>query len=127
MHSTVDSSQVPQALSCLVSVSHTHTVTTPQLDVTPGTLAVPELKEEGLVHLPNTTPRIRQLDLEDACNITDAVLKVGCRAHRHGLGRVGEGCGWSERMRRVEGAISVILTLHSREVPVDGKIGRAHV
>ena len=80
---------MPQALSRLVSVSHTHATTTPQPDVTPGTLAVPELKEEGLVRLPNTTPRIRQLDLEDACDITDAVLKVGCRAHQRGLGRVG--------------------------------------
>ena len=89
MHSTVNSSQVPQALSCLVSVSHTHTATTPQPDVTPGALAVPELKEEGLVHLLNTTPRIWQLDLEDACDITDAVLKVGCRVHQRGLGCVG--------------------------------------
>ena len=112
---------MPQALSRLVSISHTHTATTPQPDVTPGALAVPELKEEGLVRLPNTTPRIRQLDLEDACDITDAVLKVGCRAHWRGLGRVGEGCGQSECVRCVEGAISVILMLRSREVPVDGK------
>ena len=112
---------MPQALSCLVSVLHTHTVTTLQPDITPGALAVPELKEEGLVRLPNTTPRIRQLDLEDVCDITDAVLKVGCRAHQCGLGCVGEGRGRSERMRCVEGAISVILTLRSREVPVDGK------
>ena len=34
----------------------------------------PELKEEGLVRLLGTTPRIRRLDLEDACDITDAVL-----------------------------------------------------
>ena len=96
-------------------------MTTPQPDVTPGTLAMPELKEEGLVRLPNTTPRIRQLDLEDACDITDVVLKVGCRAHRHGLVCVGEGCGQSEHVRCVEGAISVILTLRSQEVPVDSK------
>ena len=50
---------------------------------------MPKLKEEGLVCLPNMTLRIRQLDLEDACNITDAVLKVGCRAHQRRLGRVG--------------------------------------
>ena len=34
----------------------------------------PELKEEDLVRLLNTTPRIRRLDLEDVCDITDAVL-----------------------------------------------------
>ena len=45
---------------------------------------------------------IRQLDLEDMCDITDAGLKVGCRAHRHGLGRVGEGHGWSEHVRHME-------------------------
>ena len=39
-----------------------------------GPLAVPELKEEGLVRLPNTTLRIQRLDIEDACDITDAVL-----------------------------------------------------
>ena len=54
-----------------------------------GPLAVPELKEEGLVRLPNTTLRIRQLDLKDVCDITDAVLKVGCRAHQCRLGHVG--------------------------------------
>ena len=37
-------------------------------------LAVPELKEEGLVRLPNTMLRIQRLDIEDACDITDAVL-----------------------------------------------------
>ena len=58
---------------CLVSVSHTHTMTTLQPDITPGALAMPELKE-GLVRLSNTTPRIRQLDLEDACDITAAGL-----------------------------------------------------
>ena len=77
------------SLARLVSILHTHTATTPQPDITPGTLAVPKLKEEGLVHLLNTTPRIWQLDLEDACDITDAVLKVGCRAHQRGLGHVG--------------------------------------
>ena len=45
---------------------------------------------------------IQQLDLEDSCDITDAVLKVGCRAHRHGLGHIGEGHGRSEHVRRVE-------------------------
>ena len=45
---------------------------------------------------------IQQLDLEDACDITDAGLKVGCRAHRRGLGRVGEGHGQSEHVRHVE-------------------------
>ena len=49
------------------------TTVTPQLDITPGTLAVPELKE-GLVHLSNTTLRIWQLDLEDVCDITAAGL-----------------------------------------------------
>ena len=93
---------MPQALSRLVSVSHTQTTTTLQPDVTPGTLAVPELKEEGLVCLSNTTPCIRQLDLEDTCDITDAGLKVGCREHWCGLGHVGEGHGWSEHMRHVE-------------------------
>lgn len=34
------------------------------------------LKDDGLVHLLGTTPFIRKLDLEDACNITDAVLEV---------------------------------------------------
>lgn len=34
------------------------------------------LKDEGLVHLLDTTPLIRKLDLEDACEITDAVLEV---------------------------------------------------
>ena len=62
-------------------------MTTPQPDVTPSALAVPKLKEEGLVCLPNTTPHIRQLDLKDTCDITDAVLKVGCRAYQHRLGR----------------------------------------
>ena len=33
-----------------------------------------ELKDDGLVHLLNTTPLIRRLDLEDATDITDAVL-----------------------------------------------------
>jgi F-box/leucine-rich repeat protein 2/20 len=33
-----------------------------------------ELKDEGLVRLLNTTPFIRKLDLEDASNITDAVI-----------------------------------------------------
>ena len=102
------------SLARLVSISHTHTATTPQPDITPGTLAMPEL-EEGLVHLPNTTPHIQQLDLKDACNITDAVLKVGCRAHRHGLGCVGEGCGRSEHVRRVEG---VGCTYFCRFMPV---------
>ena len=36
----------------------------------------PKLKEEGPVRLPNTTPRIRRLELKDTCNITDAVLDV---------------------------------------------------
>ena len=40
----------------------------------PHLLAMPELEEEGLVHLPNTTLCIQRLDVEDACNITDAVL-----------------------------------------------------
>lgn len=34
------------------------------------------LNDEGLVHLLGTTPFIRKLDLEDACDITDAVLEV---------------------------------------------------
>ncbi|KAG9313973.1 hypothetical protein JVU11DRAFT_4748 [Chiua virens] len=34
------------------------------------------LKDDGLVHLLNTTPFIRKLDLEDASDITDAVLEV---------------------------------------------------
>ncbi|KAL0951739.1 hypothetical protein HGRIS_008411 [Hohenbuehelia grisea] len=33
-----------------------------------------ELRDEGLVHLLDTTPHIRRLDLEDAADITDAVL-----------------------------------------------------
>lgn len=33
-----------------------------------------DLKDDGLVHLLNTTPMIRCLDLEDASDITDAVL-----------------------------------------------------
>ena len=45
---------------------------------------------------------IRQLDLEDVCDITDVGLKVGCRAHQHGLGCIGEGHGRSEHMRHVE-------------------------
>ena len=40
----------------------------------PHLLAVPELEEEGLVHLPNTTLCIQRLDVEDVCDITDAVL-----------------------------------------------------
>lgn len=34
----------------------------------------PELRDEGLIHLLRTTPLLRRLDLEDACDITDAVL-----------------------------------------------------
>lgn len=34
------------------------------------------LKDDGLVHLLGTTPFIRKLDLEDASDITDAVLEV---------------------------------------------------
>lgn len=34
------------------------------------------LKNDGLVHLLGTTPFIRKLDLEDACDITDDVLEV---------------------------------------------------
>ncbi|KAF8433524.1 hypothetical protein L210DRAFT_3411656 [Boletus edulis BED1] len=34
------------------------------------------LKDDGLVHLLATTPSIRKLDLEDASDITDAVLEV---------------------------------------------------
>ena len=37
---------------------------------------MPELEEEGLVRLPNTTLHIQRLDVEDACDITDAVLDV---------------------------------------------------
>ncbi|KAL5534041.1 hypothetical protein ACEPAG_501 [Sanghuangporus baumii] len=33
-----------------------------------------ELKDDGLVRLLNTTPRIRRLDLDEACEITDATL-----------------------------------------------------
>ncbi|KAH8119988.1 RNI-like protein [Phellopilus nigrolimitatus] len=33
-----------------------------------------ELKDEGLVQLLNTTPYLRRLDLEEACNITDVTL-----------------------------------------------------
>lgn len=33
-----------------------------------------ELRDAGLVHLLATTPHLRRLDLEDACEITDAVL-----------------------------------------------------
>ena len=32
----------------------------------------------------------------------DDGTQVGCRAHWHTLGRVGEGHGWSEHMRHVE-------------------------
>lgn len=35
-----------------------------------------DLKDEGLIRLLNTTPNIRRLDLEDASEITDAVLNV---------------------------------------------------
>ena len=35
---------------------------------------MPELKEEGLVHLLNMTLCIQWLDVEDACDIMDAVL-----------------------------------------------------
>ncbi|KAH9949386.1 RNI-like protein [Amylocystis lapponica] len=35
-----------------------------------------ELRDEGLVHLLETTPYIRKLDLEDACDITDDVLNA---------------------------------------------------
>lgn len=34
----------------------------------------PELRDEGLIHLLRTTPLLRRLDLEDACDITDAVI-----------------------------------------------------
>lgn len=36
----------------------------------------PALKDDGLVHLLGTTPFIRKLDLEDASDLTDAVLEV---------------------------------------------------
>ena len=42
----------------------------------PHLLAMPKLKEEGLVCLPNTMLCIQQLDVEDVCNITDMVLDV---------------------------------------------------
>ena len=58
-----------------------HTITKPghQRSSIDGVSALgigPELKEEGLVHLPNTTPRIQWLELKDTCNITDVVLDV---------------------------------------------------
>ena len=36
----------------------------------------PELRDDGLVRLLNTTPHIRRLDLEDATDVTDAVLEA---------------------------------------------------
>ncbi|EKM61416.1 uncharacterized protein PHACADRAFT_247982 [Phanerochaete carnosa HHB-10118-sp] len=36
----------------------------------------PELRDDGLVRLLNTTPYIRRLDLEDATEVTDAVLQA---------------------------------------------------
>ena len=53
----------------------------------PHLLAVPELEEEGLVRLPNTMLRIQRLDVEDACDITDAMLD----ALTGGGGRQGAG------------------------------------
>jgi F-box/leucine-rich repeat protein 2/20 len=34
------------------------------------------LKDAGLVHLLSTTPMVKRVDLEDACDITDAVLRT---------------------------------------------------
>ena len=53
---------------------HTHTATwQPPCSQTWPTHHA-QVEGGGLVHLPNTTLHIQRLDVEDACDITDAVL-----------------------------------------------------